>query len=79
MISFPGFDLSKHEIVITEHAVRRAEERGIEPELLLQALQGEIERFGKRRARFISRGKRTIICVGEIKGETLRIFTVELK
>ena len=78
MISFPGFDVSKYGLDITEHALVRAEERGIEPELVLQAFQGKVVRFGKHGIRFVCRGKRTITCVGEIKGNVIRIFTVEL-
>ena len=53
--------------------------RGIHPDLIEDTLQkGKIERYGKQGIKFISKGtKRTIICVGEITGVTIKIFTIE--
>jgi len=72
-----GFDLSKYTIRMTEHVFLRALERDIDPELLPLVLQGETCRFGKNYVRFTRPGKRTLICVGEIKGNVIKIFTVE--
>ncbi len=41
-------------------------------------LKGKIKRFGKHGVKFINKGsKRTIICVGELIGNKLKIITIE--
>ncbi|MBI2139167.1 DUF4258 domain-containing protein [Candidatus Woesearchaeota archaeon] len=72
-------DLSKYDVVIKRHAFMRALERGVHPDLIEAALQkGRVERFGKHGIKFVSKGsKRTIVCIGEIAGSTIKIITVE--
>ena len=41
-------------------------------------LKGKIKRHGKHGVKFINKGsKRTIICVGEMTGMKITIFTIE--
>ena len=72
-------DISKHDVEIKRHAFLRALERGIDPDMIEQTLlRGKMEKFGKHGVKFINKGaKRTIICVGEILGTRIRIFTIE--
>ena len=71
-------DASRYEIEVTRHAFRQAMERGIHPDAIEDALcNGRVERFGKHGVKFICKGKRTIICVGDIIGIRIKIFTVE--
>ena len=64
---------------ITRHAYDQAIARGIDGDLLRGALlKGKVERYGKHGIKFVSKGrKRTITCVGEIRGDTIVIFTAE--
>ncbi|MDO8643225.1 MAG: hypothetical protein Q7R76_06645 [Candidatus Woesearchaeota archaeon] len=56
----------------------RAIQRGIDPDLIQDTLyKGRVERYGKHGVKFISQGKRTIICVGQIISTKLVIFTIE--
>jgi len=71
-------DVSGYDVEITKHAFVQAMERGIHPDLIEDALRkGKIETYGKHGVKFVCEGKRTIICVGEIVGTRIRIFTVE--
>jgi hypothetical protein len=72
-------DISKYNVEIRGHAYEQAIERCIHQDLIEKTLyNGEIKRFGKNYVKFINKGsKRTIICVGEIKGNKLVILTVE--
>lgn len=72
-------DLSRYDIEITHHAFQQAIKRGISPDLIEEALQkGEVQMYGKHGVKFVSRGsKRTIICVGEMIGLRIKIFTLE--
>lgn len=72
-------DVSKYDIVIKRHVFDRAMERGIHPDMIENTLlKGKIERFGKHGLKFINKGsKRTIICVGEMIGNKIKIFTIE--
>lgn len=72
-------DISKYELEIKNHVFIQAIKRNIHPDLIEDAItKGEIERYGKHGVRFISRGsKRTIICVGQIIGLKIKIFTIE--
>ena len=72
-------DISKYDVEIKRHAFLRALERGIDPDMIEQTLlRGKMEKFGKHGVKFINKGaKRTIICVGEILGTRIRIFTIE--
>lgn len=72
-------DISKYEIVIRHHVYQRALEREIYPDMIEETLlKGTKEYYGKHGIKFINKGaKRTIICVGEIIGTTITIFTIE--
>ena len=72
-------DVSKYDVEIKHHAFKQALRRGIHPDMIEDALlKGKMERFGKHGIRFINKGaKKTIICVGEVIGGKLKIFTVE--
>lgn len=72
-------DISNYEIEIKHHAFKRALERNIDPDLIEDILKnGEIKKYGKHGIKFINKGsKRTIICVGEIIGTKIKIFTIE--
>ncbi len=72
-------DISKYDLVIKRHVFERAMQRGIHPDLIEDTLsKGKIKRFGKHGIKFINRGsKRTIICVGELIGDKLKIITIE--
>lgn len=72
-------DISKYDLVIKRHVFERAMQRGIHPDLIEDALmKGKINRFGKHGIKFINKGsKRTIICVGELVGNKLKIITIE--
>lgn len=72
-------DLSRYDLVIKRHVFERAMQRGIHPDLIEDTLlKGKIKRFGKHGIKFISKGsKRTIICVGELIGNKLKIITIE--
>lgn len=72
-------DISKYEIIIKKHVYDRALDHGIHPDMIEDALlKGKKETFGKHGVKFINKGaKRTIICVGEIVGTTIKIFTIE--
>lgn len=72
-------DVSKYEIEIKHHALIQAMKRGIHPDFIEDALlKGSIKRYGKHGVKFVNKGgKRTIICVGQIEGMKIKIFTVE--
>ncbi len=72
-------DVSQYNIRIRNHALIRAVERGIHPDLIEDALrEGKIKRYGNDGVKFISKGsKRTIICVGQVAGSRIVIFTIE--
>lgn len=72
-------DISKYDLVIKKHIFERALQRGIHPDMIEDTLlKGKMKRFGKHGIKFISKGsKRTIICVGELVGNKLKIITIE--
>lgn len=74
-------DVNNYSIEIKHHVFIRAMERGISPDLIEGTIRnGKVEHFAKDRVRFIKIGsKRTIICIGEIRGMTITIFTIEQK
>lgn len=49
------------------------------PDIIEDTLsKGKVKRFGKNGIKFVSKGtKRTIICVGELVGNRLKIITIE--
>lgn len=72
-------DISQYDVEIKHHVFIQALKRGIHPDLIEDTLvKGRIERYGKHGVKFISKGsKRTLICVGQIIGTTIKIFTIE--
>ena len=72
-------DISKYDLAIKRHVLERAMQRGIHPDLIEDTLlKGKVRKFGKHGIKFISKGsKRTIICVGELVGNKLKIITIE--
>lgn len=72
-------DISRYELEIKRHAFVQAMKRGIHPDMIEETLlKGRMERYGKHGVKFINKGsKRTIICVGELIGTKLKIFTIE--
>lgn len=74
-------DRTKYEIEIKRHVLKRAFQRGITPNRIEDTIfNGGIELFGKNRIKFVKKGKkRTLICVGEVRGLKITIFTIETK
>lgn len=72
-------DLSQYEVEIKHHVFVQALKRGIHPDLIEDTLhKGSVERFGKQGVKFVNKGnKRTIICVGQMAGRKIVIFTIE--
>lgn len=72
-------DISQCDVEIKRHVFQRAMERGIHPDMIEGTLlKGKVKRFGKHGIKFIGKGsKRTIICVGELVGNRLKIITIE--
>jgi hypothetical protein len=72
-------DIHLYEIVITRHAMIRALEREITPDMIHATIKGgNLSRFGRRNIRFVKDyGEFRMICVDDIIGETIRIVTVE--
>jgi hypothetical protein len=71
-------DISQYDVDIKRHVFMQEMKRGIHPDLIEDTLhKGRVERYGKQGVKFISKGKRTIICVGQISGTTIKIFTIE--
>ena len=73
-------DIARYEIEIKHHAYIQATNRGIHPDLIEETIiKGKIERYGKHGIKFICKGsKRTIICIGQIIGTKINIFTIEI-
>ena len=74
-------DITQYDLEIKRHAFIRAMERNVTPDMIEATLNGgRVERFGKNNVRFIKDYKRcTVICVGEIIGNQIKVFTVETK
>ncbi len=74
-------DISQYEIDITMHALMRAYERGIDPEIMYTIIRGGLRKdFGKDYAKWSKTYKtQTITCVGQIKGNRIKIFTITIK
>ncbi len=72
-------DISNYNVQIKRHVFARAMYRGIHPDFIEDTLRkGICIRFGKHGVKFINLGsKKTIICVGEIVGMTIKIITIE--
>lgn len=72
-------DIHRYDIQISRHALLRALERHITPDMVEASIKGgKIQRFGKHGAKLIKPYKDfTVICVGEIKGLAIKIMTIE--
>lgn len=71
-------DISRHELEIKHHVFRQALRRGIQPDAIEDTIvNGKIVRYGKHGVKFVKKGKRTIICVGQMIGNNIKIFTIE--
>lgn len=74
-------DITQYGFEIRRHALIRAMQRGVTPDMVEATLKsGTIRRFGKNNVRFYRRYKRFIvICVDEIIGNNIKIVTIETK
>jgi len=74
-------DRTKYDIEVKHHVFIRAMQRGITPERIENIIyNGRIELFGNDRIKFVKEGKkRSLICVGEIRGLRIIIFTIEIR
>jgi len=76
-----SMDISQYEIVIKRHALIRAMQRGITPDMIEATIKGgKRQRFGKNNVKFIKHYKHcTVICVDEIIGTRIKIITITKK
>lgn len=74
-------DLAQYEFEIRRHALIRAMQRGISPDMVEATLKGgKIVRFGKNNLKFYKRYKGfTVICVDQIIGTKIKIVTIETR
>jgi len=74
-------DITQYEFEIRRHALIRAMQRGITPDMIEATLKGgKIVKFGKNNLKFIKAYKRfTVICVDQIIGTKIKIVTIETK
>jgi len=74
-------DITQYDLEIKRHAFIRAMERNVTPDMIEATLKGgKLERFGKHNVRFIKDYKRfRVICVGQLIGTKIKIFTIETK
>lgn len=74
-------DRTRYDIDVKRHVFIRATQRGVTPDRIEEVLMsGRLERIGNDRVRFVKEGKkRDIICVGEVRGLRIVIFTIETK
>ncbi len=72
-------DITQYEVEIKRHAFVRSLQRKITPDMVEATIKGgKIKRFGKNNIKFVKKYKKfTIICVGEISGTRIKIFTIE--
>ena len=70
-------DMTQYEIEITAHAIMRSHQRGIDPDIICRIVRcGRRVDFGKDYAKWTSK---RITCVGQIRGNRIKIFTVTIK
>lgn len=74
-------DISQYEFEIRRHALIRAMQRGVTPDMVEATLRGgRIMRFGKNNLKFVKEFKRFIVvCVDQIIGTRIKIVTIETK
>ncbi|MDI6737390.1 MAG: hypothetical protein QME12_02630 [Nanoarchaeota archaeon] len=73
--------LRHYELEISHHAFIRAMEMEVMPHMIeATLLGGKLKRFGKHGIKLSKKYKRfEVVCVGEIKGQVLKIITIETK
>ena len=66
-------------VVFTRHAMIRARQRRIPPEMIKECIKtGEMIRFGRNRIKFRKSFRQyAIVCVDEIAGNEINIVTIE--
>ncbi|MBU0472225.1 MAG: hypothetical protein KKF89_04885 [Nanoarchaeota archaeon] len=70
-------DITKFEVTVSKHAIFQALEREIDPDIIEKSIRkSKIRRFGKNNIKFSTN---KIVCVGEIRGLEIVIFTVYKK
>lgn len=76
-----SFDINRFEIEIKRHAFIRAVQRRISPEMIEACIRsGKLKRFGKNNVRLIKQYKNfSVICVGEICADKIKIMTITVK
>ncbi len=74
-------DITGYEIEIRRHALIRAMQRGVSPDMVEATIKGgRIESFGKNNKRFSKKYKAfTVVCVDEITGTRVKIVTIETR
>ena len=67
-----------HKIILSRHALIRAMQRGIDPDVIETTIKtGKMRYFGKNRVKFEKRFRKfAIICVDEKIGELIKIVTI---
>jgi hypothetical protein len=72
-------DITQYHFEIRRHAVLRAMERGITPEMVEATLKGgRVERFGRNCMRFRKAYKGfEVICIDQMIGSVIKIVTIE--
>ncbi len=80
LISFASLFRGDYEILILDHAARRAAQRRIPMELLEKTIyEGKFERFGDNKVRIRKDFRKgAIICIGVIYKDRIKIITVEI-
>ncbi len=73
--------LRHYTLEISHHAFIRAMGRGVMPDMIEAVIKGgKLKRYGKHGIKLSRKYKKfEVICVGEIKGEVLKIITIETK
>jgi len=74
-------DITQYEFEIKRHALIRAMQRGVSPDMVEATLKGgKIVRFGKNNLKFYKKYKMfTVVCVDQIIGTKIKIVTIEIK
>lgn len=72
-------DITQYDIEIKRHSFIRSFERKITPDMIEATIKGgKIKRFGKNMVKFSKQYRNfTVICVGEIIENRIKIITVE--
>ena len=74
-------DITQYEFEIKRHALMRAMQKGVTPDMIEATLKGgKIVRFSKNNLKFYKEYKMfTVICVDQIIGTKIKIITIETK